>query len=218
MKLTPLALVALALGPVIAGAVRLVGLAGGAALTPQNARFFASPSPIVLHVLSASVFCLLGAFQLDPGLRRRWPRWHRRAGRALVGCGLVAGLSGLWMTCFYPRAAGDGALLDGFRLLFGSAMVLCLVLGVAAILRRDVARHGAWMLRGYALGQGAGTQLLLSVPWLLLFGAPGELARALLLGAGWALNLAVAEWVLRVHSRNEVGRRDYLVPGRAPSP
>jgi hypothetical protein len=86
------------------------------------------------------------------------------------------------------------------RLVFGSAMVLSIVLGVAAIRRRDVVRHGAWMMRGYAIGLGAGTQVLTHVPWLLIFGAPGELPRALLMGAGWVINLVVAEWIIRKRS------------------
>ncbi|MBO0777354.1 MAG: DUF2306 domain-containing protein [Ktedonobacteraceae bacterium] len=47
-------------------------------------------------------------------------------------------------------------LLYGFRMLFGSAMVLSLVLGLVAILRRNVARHRAWIMRGYAIGPGRG--------------------------------------------------------------
>jgi hypothetical protein len=76
-------------------------------------------------------------------------------------------------------------------------MVVSIVLGVAAIRRRDIVRHGAWMLRGYAIGLGAGTQFLTHLPWILLLGMPGELPRALLMGAGWVINLAVAEWIIR---------------------
>ena len=203
-RLVTAALVALSLVPILAGAARLAELAGGAELTPRNARFFASPLPVALHVLSASVYCVLGAFQFAPDFRRRRPGWHRVAGRLLVAGGLVAGLSGLWMTLFYPRAEGDGELLDGLRLLFGSAMVLSLVLGLAAILRRDVGGHRAWMIRGYAIGLGAGTQVLVSVPWFLIVGTPGELARALLLGAGWVINVAVAERVIRRQTASPV--------------
>ena len=39
-------------------------------------------------------------------------------------------------------------------------MALAIVLGLAAIRRRDIARHRAWMIRGYAIGLGAGTQAL----------------------------------------------------------
>jgi len=52
------------------------------------------------------------------------------------------------------------------------------------------------MMRAYALGIGAGTQVLTSAPWLLLVGKPMGTTRTLLLGAGWAINLAVAEWFI----------------------
>jgi integral membrane sensor domain MASE1 len=125
------------------------------------------------------------------------PGWHRVAGRLAVACGLAAGLSGLWMTRFYPRVEGDSALLDAFRYLSGSAMIGCLVLGVVAVRRRDMQGHAAWMTRGYAIGMGAGTQFLVHVPWLIVFGKPGVLARALLMGAGWAINVVVAEAIVR---------------------
>ena len=110
------ALLLLSAIPLAAGAFRLTELAGGAAITPANARFFASPLPVVLHIVCAGVYALLGAFQFATGFRRRRPGWHRAAGRLLVPCGLLVGLSGLWMTLFYPRAAGTGELLYALRL------------------------------------------------------------------------------------------------------
>ena len=101
------------------------------------------------------------------------------------------------MTLFYPRPAGDGDLLTAFRLVFGSAMVFALVFGFVAILRRDVGTHKAWLMRGYAIGVGAGSQAVTSTVWLVLVGVPGEFARALLMAAGWVINLAVAEWIIR---------------------
>jgi uncharacterized membrane protein len=195
--LVPAALIMLSAVPVVAGAVRIAELTGGAAVTPENARFFASPLPVGLHILSVIPFSILGAFQFAPGFRRRRRRWHRAAGRFLVPCGLTVALSGLWMTLFYPWPEGDGELLYGLRLLFGPAMVMSIVLGLAAIRRRDFARHGHWMLRGYAIGMGAGTQFLIHVPWILILDMPGEFPRALLMGAGWVINLAVAEWIIR---------------------
>src|SRR5689334_7836957 len=150
----PAALLIFGAMPVSAGILRLVELVGGAALTPANARFFAAPLPVVLHIVGAAVYALLGAFQFATGFRRRRPGWHRVAGRLLVPAGLLVGLSGLWMTLFYAHPPGDGALLSAFRLVFGSALVASLLLGVVAIRRGDVRRHRAWMLRGYALGLG----------------------------------------------------------------
>jgi uncharacterized membrane protein len=195
------ALLVLSAIPLAAGAFRLTQLAGGADITPANARFFASPLPIVLHIVSASVYIILGAFQFARGFRRRRPGWHRAAGRLVVLCGLLVGLSALWMTLFYPWPKGDGALLSALRLLFGSAMVVSIVLGFAAIRRGDVMKHRAWMTRGYALGLGAGTQVLTLAVGELILGPPGELSRALLMGAAWAINLAVAEWAIRKQLR-----------------
>jgi uncharacterized membrane protein len=200
-RLIPAGLLALSLVPALAGAVRLVQLAAGASVTPDNARFFAAPWPVGLHVVSAVIFCVLGAFQFAPGWRQRHPAWHRAAGRVLVLCGLLAALSGLWMTQFYPPgnespARFDGSAVYAMRLLMGSAMAASLCLGLAAILRRDIPQHRAWMLRAYAIGLGAGTQAITHLPWFLFPAIQGEAARAVLMGAGWLINLAVAEWLI----------------------
>ncbi|MEV6816651.1 DUF2306 domain-containing protein [Micromonospora sp. NPDC051296] len=198
--LIPTGLILLALVPVAAGAVRVADLSTGPVVTPENARFVHDPLPVVVHAVTASLYCLLGAFQFAPGFRRRHRRWHRVAGRVLVPAGLLTGLSGIWMSLFYPLLPIDGELLIGLRISFGSAMVVCIVLGFVAIRRRDLARHRAWMIRGYAIGQGAGTQFLTHLPWMLVSGTPGELPRALLHAAGWLINIAVAEWIIRAGS------------------
>jgi hypothetical protein len=193
----PTLLIVLSLVPVLAGAARLSELASGAQVTPDNARFFASPIPVVVHIVSVSLYSILGAFQFAPGFRRRNSRWHRFVGKwILVPCGLAVALSGLWMTQFYPWPKGDGELLYVFRLIFGSAMLISIVLGAFAARRRDYVRHGEWMMRGYAIGLGAGTQVFTHLPWLLFFGVPDELTRALLMAAGWIINIMVVEWII----------------------
>lgn len=197
-------LLALSLMPMAGGAFRLAELGRGAAITPDNARFLAAPWPVVLHIVSSVLFCVLGAFQFAPGFRRRRPDWHRAAGRVLVPSGLVSALTGLWLTGIRPPATFAGALPASFdgpalaviRLVVGAAMALSLMLGVAAVLRRDLARHRAWMLRGYALGLGAGTQVFTHLPWFLFPTLHGETVRTLCMAAGWAINLAVAEWLI----------------------
>ena len=205
------ALLALSVIPLAAGAVRLAELAGGAAITPANARFFAAPLPVVLHILSAAVFAILGPFQFATGFRRRRPGWHRVVGRLVVASGLLVGLSALWMTLFYARAPGTGDLLYAVRLLFGPAMVGSIIVGFAAIRRRDVQGHRAWMLRAYAIGLGAGTQVLSGMAGALIGGPPSELRGALLMAAGWIINLAVAEWVIRRRPAVRAGRAATVV-------
>ena len=199
--LIPAGLIALSFIPIVAGIFRVVGLGSGVEITADNARFFAAPLPVVLHIISTVIYCVLGAFQFSPSFRRRKPNWHRAAGRILIPCGLVVALSGLWMTQFYapanyPPVNFDGPVLYAIRLLVGSAMALCLCLGFAAIRKRDIPHHRAWMMRGYALGLGAGTQVFTHFPMFLFPSIQGELARTLCMGAGWAINLAVAEWLI----------------------
>ena len=206
--LVPVGLILLTAIPALGGVFGLVGFATGAALTPDDTQFRALPLPIVLHIVSALPFCLLGAFQFAPGMRRSFPGFHRLAGRLVVLCGLTAGLSGLWMTQFSLFSLpSQSMLLYGFRMLFGSAMVLSLVLGLVAILRRNVAQHRVWIMRGYAIGQGAGTQALTALIWVLIFGTQGEPYKDLLMGASWVINLAVAEWLIR---RKRTKRHSFL--------
>jgi hypothetical protein len=61
------------------------------------------------------------------------------------------------------------------------------------------------MMRGYAIGLGAGTQVLTHLPWFLLVGKPGETPRAVMMGAGWVINLVVAEWIIRSAPRRISG-------------
>ena len=89
-----------------------------------------------------------------PSLRRKRPRWHRLAGRILVPAGIAAGLSGMWMAVFSDLPDDDNTALVWLRLLFGSIMVAGLVLGLLAVLRRDIRTHQQWMARAYAVAEG----------------------------------------------------------------
>jgi len=192
----PVALVVLSVIPVVTGTMRLVEVLGGPHLMPANPRMVASPLPVVVHIASVVPFALAGAFQFSARLRRERPGWHRGAGRVLVGLGLAAALSGLWMTLIYARQPGTGEALFAFRIAAASGLGACLVLGFAAIRRGDVARHRAWLMRAYALALGAGTQVVTGA-FRSAFLGTGVLAGDLSMGAAWAINLAVAEVAIR---------------------
>ena len=189
------ALILLSIVPVVAGSLRLAEIAGGPHLLPDNPRIDAVPAPVVVHIVAAAAYALLGAFQFSARLRRRRPGRHRRAGRVLVAAGLLVAGSGLWMTIFYPGAPG-GDLLWTVRLLVGTAVAAELVLGFAAIRRRDIPTHRAWMIRAYALAVGAGTQTVTQGVGEAWFGT-GDLSIALAMTSAWLINAAVAEVVIR---------------------
>ena len=78
----PPALLALAVIPVLGAIGRLVEVLGGPEVLPTDARFAASPVPLVVHIVAAVFYAVLGAFQFSARLRRRRPGWHRRDGTA----------------------------------------------------------------------------------------------------------------------------------------
>jgi uncharacterized membrane protein len=207
--LVPAGLVLLGLVPVIAGSVRLVELAGSPEITPANARFVTAPVPVVLHIVSVTTYALLGAFQFSGGLRRHYPRWHRVAGRILVPMGLVAALTGLWMTQFYiPPPMDEGLTLYLVRMAVGTFMAAFLILGLVAIRKSEFTNHQAWMMQAYGLGMGAGTQVLTHLPWTLIVGMPDStVTRDVLMTAGWIINIIVVEWLLATKLKRGTPKR-----------
>jgi hypothetical protein len=194
--LVPALLLLLSAIPMLGGIARFMSLSAPA--NPENVRFITVPAPIVVHVVGAALYSLLGAFQFSTGFRLRFPAWHRRAGKVLAASGVLVGLTGMWMAAFYEIPRGlQGPILQAVRLVVGSAMVAAIVLGWRSIVRRDVRGHEAWMIRAYALGQGAGTQALVLGPWMALSGSGVGLTRDLLMTLSWAINLVVAELVIR---------------------
>lgn len=192
----PASLVALSVIPVMGAIGRLIEVLGGPEVLPTDARFTASPAPLVVHIVGAVGYALVGAFQFSARLRRRWPGWHRRAGRVLVALGLAVAITGLWMTLAYPRKEGTGDILWVARLLVSSGMGASIVLGVATVRRRQIARHRAWMMRAYALGVGAGTQVFTIGFGEALFGS-GVVRTDVMTAGAWVINLAIAEWLIR---------------------
>jgi uncharacterized membrane protein len=216
-RLVATGLLALTAVPVAAGFYRLVTLATGATVTPENARYVQSPVPVVVHIVAITGYGIFAVFQFLPRFRRRHRRWHRVAGRILVPLGLAVALSGLWMTLFYPRTPYDSAVLTGTRVLVVTGMVAALVLGFRAIRRRDVAAHRAWMIRAYAIAMGAGTQAFTNAPYVAATGEqPGPGWRAFLMILGWAINVVVAEYVIR-RSTARPRQRRMPVPRTAPA-
>jgi hypothetical protein len=205
--LVPAGLILLALIPIVSGALRLTQLGGGPQVIPAAARFTDSPVPVILHIVSATLFSVFGAFQFVPALRRGRRSWHKAAGRVLLPAGFVLALSGLWMATVYPHPVGDGPALLVIRVAFGSFMLLSLVLAVRALVGRRYVVHGAWMTRAYALGVAAGTQAIALIPGSILFGPDDQTSRAVAMATAWVLNLAVAELVIRRRSaRRAVSR------------
>ena len=136
--LIPAGLILLSVLPLVGGTLRIIDLAVGEP-APGSARFFASPVPIVLHVISSVTYFVLGAFQFSPSLRRLKPVWHRRAGYVLIPSGLVSALSGAWMAYFYPPLLGTGTAAAIIRIVVAVGIAGFICAGFLAIRERKIA-------------------------------------------------------------------------------
>ena len=190
----PLTLLLLSAIPIAAGIARLIGLSGEPEISTDNARFVAAPVLAFLHILSASLFCIVGALQFSLWLRQRSPIWHRVSGRIVVASAVFAALSGLWMTVTYSIPPElQGGLLYTVRVFVSLAMLTSICMAVVAVTGGDIATHRAWMIRAYALGQGAGMQVVVLLPWMLAIGKPTVFQRDVLMSLAWLINLIIAE-------------------------
>ena len=89
----------------------------------------------------------------------RPPSWHRRAGRVVAVAGLARGRVGAVADPVLRRSSRDRRpAVRAAASCSPPRWPACLVLGFAAIRRRDIAAHRAWMIRAYAIGLAAGTQ------------------------------------------------------------
>ena len=194
------ALFLLALIPVLIGAMVLSAMYQGITdpmTEPADVIRRANyPVAVTGHIIGGSAVLMLGLAQFSARLRRAWPGWHRWVGRVLVAAGIEFALSGLWMN--FSAAAQLGSRLydtaqNGMALIYLGVLAL----GIAAIRRKDIARHRVWMMRSYAITLGAATQTVMLLPVFLVFGPPEGLLLDLVFISGWVINLAVAEIVLR---------------------
>lgn len=193
----PLLLLMLGSLNVLFGALQLDTIRQGPPSVPEEfttMQYFATPIPIVLHIVAGIAFNLLGPFQFAPSLRQRWPGWHRWTGRLLIIAGVLVGLTGLWMNQFFPAYGG---LLKYTGVIVNSiGLVASLGIALQVILAGDVRRHRAWMMRAIAFGLGPATQRLFILPYFFIYGMPNDLVIGLVIWFGFLVNLSVVEWVL----------------------
>jgi hypothetical protein len=84
---------------------------------------------------------------------------------------------------------------------------------VIAIRSRKLFQHSASMVRAYAIGQGAPTQAVLGIAWIIAVGseAMGPQRDGLMIFA-WVVNLVAAELVIRAKLRLPKRRHQPATP------
>lgn len=201
--LVPASLIVLSVVPVVAGIYRIFTLLGDGSVNQDMERYFPFRISITVHVLSTTIFSMLGALQFSSDLRRG--HWHAKAGKLVWASGCVAAVSGIWLTFVFPPGQHDGSALFAIRLIVATTTLFSLIAGLFAALQQNFEKHAAWMIRGYALGMGAGTQVFTHIPLILFPEMASELARTLCMSAGWGINLLVAERIIRLKNISRRG-------------
>ncbi len=184
--------------PAFGGLFRILELAGGPAVgLPENPRATTAPVTIGVHILSSAVYCVAGALQFLPSLRRTGA--HRVIGPTVAGTGCLSAATGLWMTHYFSFPTElQGTLLYSVRMILSLSMIGLIAFGVIAIRNRNLYRHSASMLRAYAIGLGASTQAFVGIGWMIITGnEPEGLPRDGLMVFSWVINLLVAQWMIR---------------------
>ena len=198
------ALFLLALVPVLIGGLILAsmyfGLSNDFNAPKDILRRESYPIAVVGHIIGGILVLMLGFTQFSPGIRRRFPRFHRWVGRGVVAAGTWFALTGLVMNAS-TKSPADSLLYNSAQNVMAVVFLAVLFFGIRAIRQHRVADHRAWMMRSYAITLGAATQTVMLLPVFLLFGPPTGLLADLAFISGWVVNLAVAELVIRAPYR-----------------
>lgn len=162
-------------------------------------------SAFYVHITSSIICLLTGPLQFVPRWRQKYPKIHRKLGKAYVFTILfLAAPSGLYMGFF--ANGGLGAQLGFVILAFLWFITTYLALKTA--IRKDFVAHRKWMVRSYALVFSAVT-LRVYMPLLTYFigtlGLPTmepELAVVVTSWINWIPNLIVGELLLKFTPRS----------------
>jgi uncharacterized membrane protein len=194
---TPLILALLVAIPVALSVERLMWFANGAdpmAEAMDTPHFANVPIPIIAHVASSSMFCLIAIVRLPPELRLASRRLHKTLGYIAAISGVLAALSAMVMVFIYPTGPFATTALNIVRFGFAALMGLCILNEVRTARARRITSHRAWMIRAFAVAVAASTQAVFMGLRFATIGDPSpELATALL-KLGFGLNAVFAEW------------------------
>ena len=153
------------------------------------------------HISTSLIVLVLGVFQFSKSILRKYPIWHRLAGKIYVILILFAsGISGFIMAIY-----ANGGFWA--KICFVILSVLWMYFTLQAymqIRKRNIRQHKNFMIRSYALTLSAITLRLYAMFLPALFHLRGQDAYVLIAWAGWIPNLLFAEYLI---SRNKTRRK-----------
>jgi hypothetical protein len=124
------------------------------------------------HILFATVISIAGALQLIPGIRNRFPAFHRWNGRLFVLAAFTQAISGIYLTLSGRRLVGD--VTQHVVSIFGAVLIMfCAGMALRYAMARDFTTHRRWALRLFLVASGSWFFRLGFFLTLALFGPIG---------------------------------------------
>lgn len=136
----------------------ITGIVASLINLPPNDRYnpgFVQYSTVsLLHFLPGILFMLIGPLQFMPGLRRKYPRWHRMAGKVFMLSTVAILLSASWLVWKVPYGGLSEEISTGLFVLIAG---FSLWKAWTSIRQRKVAQHREWIIRVFSIGLGVGS-------------------------------------------------------------
>ncbi len=205
-KLLPIFLGLIFVIPLGFGTARMVEIMVAGQFALAFVSDYVDRVPLLLHIFGSLAFLVLGALQVLPGTRARFPRFHRRSGRVIAPLGVLGAVAGIWMTLMHPDISSP--LLYWGRLISSSFWAVAIIIGLRAMRQRNFVRHGEWMTRAYLISLPAATLSLILLPMVLILGEEGhDMLFEATQVAAWPLHLAFAEWIIQKRRNSNLAGR-----------
>ena len=119
-----------------------------------------SNTALVGHILFATVISIAGALQLIPGIRNRFPVFHRWNGRLFVLAAFTQAITGIYLTVWVRRLIGD-TTQHVVSVLGAVLIIFCAVMALRFAIARNFTIHRRWALRLF---------LVASASWFIRLG------------------------------------------------
>ena len=179
-------------------------------------RFFSSDGivPRVLlpvHIVLSGLMNLVGPFQFNSVIRRRWTTVHRRLGYTFFPAAIGAGITAILITVINPTRYTTLNYLSNWA--FGGWLAATAVMALVMIRRRQIRSHQRWAIRAFGAALTVAIHrvwgvVALAIPPLDSDAIPADVKDIMLSLS----TIAVAEALARRSGRGRGSRRRRLEP------
>lgn len=150
---------------------------------------------LIVHLSFGVIALILGAFQFWPGIRNKYTRWHRNAGKAYIFCSIITALMAFYLLSNYPLP-GSVIAFTVLNLIWISTTILAWLF----IRQREITLHQQFMTRSYVCALAFVFVRLLfklnDLTGVFNFIKDGDTRDTLMDAMGWIFPVMITEFLL----------------------